>query len=115
MPADVFIDTRDSRSNPIDDAIGQAKDAYRASVKRVWFGQYFDLDAIALAARPPGVEPCPLLVAAMGPRALQVTGELADGTWFYLTGPRAPSRTTSLRLSAGSPQRAADPSRASSR
>ena len=50
MPADVFIDTRDSRSNPIDDAIGQAKDAYRAGVKRVWFGRYFDLDAIALAA-----------------------------------------------------------------
>ena len=60
MPADVFIDTRDSRSNPIDDAIGQAKGAYRAGVKRVWFGQYFDLDAIALAAivgsQVPGLE-----------------------------------------------------------
>lgn len=60
MPADVLIDTRDSRSNPIDDAIGQAKDAYRAGVKRVWFGQYFDLDAIALAAivgsQVPGLE-----------------------------------------------------------
>jgi hypothetical protein len=49
MPADVFIDTGDSRSNPIDDAIGQAKGAYRAGEKRVWFGQYFDLDAIAPA------------------------------------------------------------------
>lgn len=37
--------------------------------------------------RPTGVEPCPLLVAALGPRALQATGELADGTLLYLTGP----------------------------
>lgn len=38
MPADVFIDTRDSRSNPVDDAIGQARGAYQAGVKDVWFG-----------------------------------------------------------------------------
>ena len=34
-------------------------------------------------ARPSGV-----FVAAMGPKALQVTGELADGTLPYLAGPR---------------------------
>ncbi|WNG86764.1 TIGR03564 family F420-dependent LLM class oxidoreductase [Mycobacterium sp. ITM-2016-00317] len=31
----------------------------------------------------------PIYVAAMGPKALQVTGELADGTLPYLAGPRA--------------------------
>ncbi|MEV0248830.1 LLM class F420-dependent oxidoreductase [Nocardia sp. NPDC050712] len=37
----------------------------------------------------PGAEPrIPVLVAAMGPQALRVTGELADGTLPYLAGPR---------------------------
>lgn len=31
----------------------------------------------------------PVLVAAMGPQALRVTGELADGTLPFLVGPRA--------------------------
>lgn len=36
----------------------------------------------------PGGTPLPVYVAAMGPKALQVTGELADGTLPYLAGPR---------------------------
>ncbi|MGW1838804.1 LLM class F420-dependent oxidoreductase [Streptomyces sp. NPDC002067] len=41
-------------------------------------------------ARVPGAEAgVPLLVAAMGPRALRVSGELADGILPYLAGPRA--------------------------
>jgi F420-dependent oxidoreductase-like protein len=36
----------------------------------------------------PGGSPLPVYVAAMGPRALRVTGELADGTLPYLAGPR---------------------------
>ncbi|MEV0763415.1 TIGR03564 family F420-dependent LLM class oxidoreductase [Nocardia sp. NPDC050435] len=37
----------------------------------------------------PGAQPrIPLLVAAMGPQALRVTGELADGTLPYLAGPK---------------------------
>jgi F420-dependent oxidoreductase-like protein len=32
--------------------------------------------------------PVPVLVAAMGPQALRVTGELADGTLPYLAGPK---------------------------
>lgn len=37
-----------------------------------------------------GAEPAiPVLVAAMGPQALRVTGELADGTIPFLAGPRA--------------------------
>jgi F420-dependent oxidoreductase-like protein len=35
-----------------------------------------------------GGTPMPLYVAAMGPKALRVTGELADGTLPYLAGPR---------------------------
>jgi alkanesulfonate monooxygenase SsuD/methylene tetrahydromethanopterin reductase-like flavin-dependent oxidoreductase (luciferase family) len=35
-----------------------------------------------------GGTPFPIYVAAMGPRALQVTGELADGTLPAQTGPR---------------------------
>jgi F420-dependent oxidoreductase-like protein len=35
-----------------------------------------------------GGSPVPVYVAAMGPKALEVTGELADGTLPYLAGPR---------------------------
>ncbi|MFE2531233.1 LLM class F420-dependent oxidoreductase [Streptomyces sp. NPDC059371] len=43
-----------------------------------------------LSARVPGAESgVPLLVAAMGPQALRVSGELADGILPYLAGPRA--------------------------
>jgi F420-dependent oxidoreductase-like protein len=38
--------------------------------------------------RVAGGTPLPVYVAAMGPNALQVTGELADGTMPYLAGPR---------------------------
>ncbi|MFF9782891.1 LLM class F420-dependent oxidoreductase [Streptomyces nigrescens] len=41
-------------------------------------------------ARVPGAESgVPLLVAAMGPQALRVSGQLADGILPYLAGPRA--------------------------
>ncbi|MGW4545049.1 LLM class F420-dependent oxidoreductase [Streptomyces violaceorubidus] len=41
-------------------------------------------------ARVPGAEAgVPLLVAAMGPQSLRVSGELADGILPYLAGPRA--------------------------
>ncbi|MFD6991461.1 LLM class F420-dependent oxidoreductase [Streptomyces sp. NPDC059943] len=41
-------------------------------------------------ARVPGADAgVPLLVAAMGPRALRASGELADGILPYLAGPRA--------------------------
>lgn len=42
----------------------------------------------ALPTSVPGAERLPMLVAAMGPQALRVTGELADGTLPYLAGPR---------------------------
>lgn len=173
--------------NAVDDAIDQARRAYAAGVRQVWFPQRFDLDAIALAGlvgaavpglgvgtsvvplnprhplivaglaqtaqaashgnfslglglgahepervafgqswpntiirlrehlsilravfdsgtvdfhgtelsaspewdvRVPGGSPVPIYVAAMGPKALAVTGALADGTLPYLAGPR---------------------------
>jgi F420-dependent oxidoreductase-like protein len=36
----------------------------------------------------PGGNPVPVYVAAMGPKALRVSGELADGTLPFLAGPR---------------------------
>ncbi|WP_280828391.1 TIGR03564 family F420-dependent LLM class oxidoreductase [Mycobacterium sp. OTB74] len=39
-----------------------------------------------------GGAPLPVYVAAMGPKALRVTGELADGTLPYLAGPRTLER-----------------------
>ncbi|NYI88686.1 F420-dependent oxidoreductase-like protein [Amycolatopsis endophytica] len=53
-----------------------------------------DFHGEVLTAAPPiptalaGAEPPPLLVAAMGPQALRVTGELADGTLPFLAGPK---------------------------
>lgn len=48
-----------------------------------------------ITAKPPmtakvaGAAPVPVVVAAMGPQALRVTGELADGTMPLLAGPKA--------------------------
>ncbi len=36
----------------------------------------------------PGAAPCPVVVAALGPAMLRVTGELADGTVTWMTGVR---------------------------
>ncbi|MFE7742063.1 LLM class flavin-dependent oxidoreductase [Nocardia sp. NPDC057455] len=45
------------------------------------------LPAAVAGARPP----VPILVAAMGPQAVRVTGELADGVLPFLVGPGAPA------------------------
>jgi F420-dependent oxidoreductase-like protein len=53
-----------------------------------------DFQGEELTASPPlspavaGGVPFPIYVAALGPRALRVAGELADGTLSYLAGPR---------------------------
>jgi F420-dependent oxidoreductase-like protein len=53
-----------------------------------------DFQGSEISASPPlpvqvaGGTPVPIYVAAMGPKALRVTGELADGTIPYLAGPR---------------------------
>jgi 5,10-methylenetetrahydromethanopterin reductase len=35
----------------------------------------------------PGATPCPVLVAALGPKMLELAGTLADGTMTWMTGP----------------------------
>ena len=62
-----------------------------------------------LPVRVPGGTPIPLYVAAMGPKALQVTGELADGTQLFLAGPRTIAEfieptLTKAAVEAGRPQ-----------
>ncbi|OBG85299.1 LLM class F420-dependent oxidoreductase [Mycobacterium sp. E802] len=57
----------------------------------------------------PGGAPVPVYVAAMGPKALAVTGELADGTLPYLAGPRTVGEfivptITAAATAAGRPQ-----------
>ncbi|MCV7314593.1 TIGR03564 family F420-dependent LLM class oxidoreductase [Mycolicibacillus parakoreensis] len=46
------------------------------------------VDSPVMPVAPPGTTAFPVYVAAMGPRALRVTGELADGTLPLLAGPR---------------------------
>lgn len=46
------------------------------------------VDSPEMPVAVPGSTAFGVYVAAMGPRALQVTGELADGTLPYLAGPR---------------------------
>jgi F420-dependent oxidoreductase-like protein len=41
-----------------------------------------------LALDVPGATPVPLLVAALGPKMLQIAGTFADGTSTWVTGPR---------------------------
>ncbi|MBU8823541.1 LLM class F420-dependent oxidoreductase [Mycolicibacterium goodii] len=50
-------------------------------------GDEYSID-VQWPVRVAGGTPIPIYVAAMGPKALQVTGELADGTLPYLAGPR---------------------------
>jgi alkanesulfonate monooxygenase SsuD/methylene tetrahydromethanopterin reductase-like flavin-dependent oxidoreductase (luciferase family) len=72
------------------------------------------VDPSVLPVALAGATPFPLYVAAMGPRALQVTGELADGT-IPANAALAPSRNSSRRRSRGLPRTPDGPLRASSR
>jgi F420-dependent oxidoreductase-like protein len=46
----------------------------------------------------PGVPPVPLIVAALGPRMLELTGRLADGTITWMTGPKTLESLTIPKL-----------------
>jgi F420-dependent oxidoreductase-like protein len=50
MIAGVVIRPNPSADNTVDDALWQARTAFACGVRRVWFGQRYDLDALALAA-----------------------------------------------------------------
>src|SRR5258706_261931 len=43
---------------------------------------------VAAQLQVPGATPLPVLVAALGPTMLRLTGELADGTITWMTGPK---------------------------
>ncbi len=68
---------------------------YLTVLRRVFAGEAVDFGGQTVQAHPPGPSTVagggavPIVVAAMGPQALAVTGELADGTLPYLAGPRA--------------------------
>ncbi|MFN8633155.1 MAG: TIGR03564 family F420-dependent LLM class oxidoreductase [Chloroflexota bacterium] len=49
-------------------------------------GEEYKLDEAQVSV--PGVTPPPVLVAALGPQLLRVTGRLADGTAIWMGGPR---------------------------
>ena len=49
-------------------------------------GEEFRLNGYQLTV--PGAAPPPILVAALGPQMLQLTGRLADGTAIWMGGPR---------------------------
>ncbi|MEV6873792.1 LLM class F420-dependent oxidoreductase [Amycolatopsis sp. NPDC051128] len=68
---------------------------YLTVLRQVFAGEAVDYSGDTLEAHVPGPstvaggQDVPVIVAAMGPQALRVTGELADGTLPYLAGPRA--------------------------
>jgi F420-dependent oxidoreductase-like protein len=68
---------------------------YLTVLRQVFAGEAVDFDGETVQAHPPGPSTVsgggdvPIIVAAMGPQALRVTGELADGTLPFLAGPRA--------------------------
>jgi F420-dependent oxidoreductase-like protein len=55
-------------------------------------GEQVHFEGTTVTARPmaplsvPGAEPCPILVAALGPVMLKLTGEMADGTVTWMVG-----------------------------
>ena len=49
-------------------------------------GEQFNINNVQLQV--PGAKKVPLLVAALGPAMLKLTGELADGTITWMTGPK---------------------------
>jgi F420-dependent oxidoreductase-like protein len=66
---------------------------YLTVLRSAFAGETVDFDGETVQAHVPGPSTVggdvPIIVAAMGPQALRVTAELADGTLPFLAGPRA--------------------------
>jgi len=69
---------------------------YLTALRPLLAGADTEFEGDLVVSRPimstavPGAEPeIPIIVAAMGPQALRVSGRLADGIFPYLAGPRA--------------------------
>ncbi|MGV0804254.1 LLM class F420-dependent oxidoreductase [Mycolicibacterium setense] len=75
------------------DPVGRLREHLQV-LRAIFDERAVDFRGAAFTASPewpvdvPGGTPVPVYVAAMGPKALRVTGELADGTLPYLAGPR---------------------------
>lgn len=75
------------------DPVGRLREHLQV-LRAIFDDRAVDFHGAAFTASPewpvdvPGGTPVPVYVAAMGPKALRVTGELADGTLPYLAGPR---------------------------
>ncbi|WP_284749146.1 TIGR03564 family F420-dependent LLM class oxidoreductase [Amycolatopsis sp. RTGN1] len=78
---------------------------YLTVLKQVFAGEAVDFEGETITAKTPGPSTVggdvPVIVAAMGPQALRVTGELADGTLPFLAGPRALSEQIVPHLGGG--------------
>lgn len=78
---------------------------YLTVLKQVFAGEAVDFEGETITAKTPGPSTVggavPVIVAAMGPQALRVTGELADGTLPFLAGPRALSELIVPAIPAG--------------
>jgi F420-dependent oxidoreductase-like protein len=66
---------------------------YLTVLRSAFVGETVDFEGETVTAKAPGPSTVggdvPIIVAAMGPQALKVTAELADGTLPFLAGPRA--------------------------
>jgi F420-dependent oxidoreductase-like protein len=66
---------------------------YLTVLRSAFAGETVDFEGETVTAKAPGPSTVggdvPIIVAAMGPQALRVTAELADGTLPFLAGPRA--------------------------
>jgi F420-dependent oxidoreductase-like protein len=66
---------------------------YLTVLRSAFAGETVDFEGETVTAKAPGPSTVggdvPIIVAAMGPQALKVTAELADGTLPFLAGPRA--------------------------
>lgn len=84
---------RDAFGTPFPNTIGRLRE-HLTVLRSIFDTGAVDFHGEELTAKPewpvtvPGATAIPIYVAAMGPKALQVTGELADGTLPYLAGPR---------------------------
>jgi 5,10-methylenetetrahydromethanopterin reductase len=61
-------------------------------------GDEYHVHGVAIAV--PGAKPPPVIVAALGPVMLELTGELADGTITWMVGPRTMEKHIVPRLRA---------------
>jgi F420-dependent oxidoreductase-like protein len=84
---------RQAFGTPWPNTIGRLRE-HLTVLRSVFDGGAVDFQGREYIAKPgwpvavSGGRPLPVYVAAMGPKALRVTGELADGTLPYLAGPK---------------------------